>query len=130
MFSLNPRELERYLKRMGIKMEEVDAAYVEIGLRNGDVLRIEGPAVALLRLPNKILVYQVQAQESSVKTQKRQVQQQTAGGYTPTDEDISLVMEQTGATREEAEQALKETKGDLVQAVMLLMQRKKAGSQA
>ncbi len=124
MFSLNPRELERYLKRMGIKMEEVDAAYVEIGLRNGDVLRIEGPAVALLKLPNKVLVYQVQAQEGSVKTQKRQVQQ-AAGGYTPTDEDINLVVEQTGATREEAEQALREAKGDLVQAVMSLMQRKK-----
>ncbi len=125
MFSLNPRELERYLKRMGIKMEEVDAAYVEIGLRNGDVLRIEGPAVALLKLPNKVLVYQVQAQEGSVKTQRRQVQQQAAGGYTPTDEDINLVVEQTGATREEAEQALREAKGDLVQAVMSLMQRKR-----
>ncbi|MEL9991431.1 MAG: nascent polypeptide-associated complex protein [Thermoproteus sp.] len=126
MFSLNPRELERYLKRMGIKMEEVDAAYVEIGLKNGDVLRIEGPAVALLKLPNKVLVYQVQAQESSVSVKKREAPPQTSSaGYTPTDEDISLVMEQTGATREEAEQALREAKGDLVQAVMSLMQKKK-----
>lgn len=125
MFSLNPRDLERYLKRMGIKMEEVDAAYVEIGLKNGDVLRIEGPAVALLKLPNKMLVYQIQTQESSVKLQKRQ-QQTAEAGYTPTDEDINLVMEQTGATREEAEQALRETKGDLVQAVMSLMQKKKS----
>ncbi len=125
MFSLNPRDLERYLKRMGIKMEEVDAAYVEIGLKNGDVLRIEGPAVALLKLPNKMLVYQIQTQESSVKLQKRQ-QQTAEAGYTPTDEDINLVMEQTGATREEAEQALREAKGDLVQAVMSLMQKKKS----
>ncbi|MEZ0248402.1 MAG: nascent polypeptide-associated complex protein [Thermoproteus sp.] len=127
MFSLNPRELERYLKRMGIKMEEVDAAYVEIGLKNGDVLRIEGPAVALLKLPNKVLVYQIQTQESSISLKRReQPQQAPGGGYTPTDEDISLVMEQTGATREEAERALREAKGDLVQAVMSLMQKKKS----
>lgn len=125
MFSLNPRDLERYLKRMGIKMEEVDAAYVEIGLKNGDILRIEGPAIALLKLPNKMLVYQIQTQESSVKVRRRP-QQTAEAGYTPTDEDINLVMEQTGATREEAEQALREAKGDLVQAVMSLMQKKKS----
>lgn len=124
----NPRELERYLKRMGIKMEEVDAAYVEIGLKNGDVLRIESPSVALLKLPNKVLVYQIQAQEGSVKVQKRQ--EAAAGGYAPTDEDISLVVEQTGATREEAEQALREAKGDLVQAVMSLMQKKKSADKS
>ncbi|MFB6489792.1 MAG: nascent polypeptide-associated complex protein [Thermoproteus sp. AZ2] len=123
MFST--RELERYLKRMGIKMEEVDASYVEIGLRNGDIIRIEGPTIALIKMPNKLYIYQVQAPESAVKLQKRTAQPQQAQGYTPSDEDIALVVEQTGATREEAEQALKEANGDLVQAVMILMQRKK-----
>ncbi|CCC81179.1 nascent polypeptide-associated complex protein [Thermoproteus tenax] len=124
MFSLNPREIERYLKRMGIKMEEVDAAYVEIGLKSGDVLRIEAPAVALIKMPNKTLIYQVQTQEASVRLQKRQPQTQQSQ-YAPSDEDIALVMEQTGATREEAERALVEAKGDLVQAVMALMNKKK-----
>lgn len=122
MFST--RELERYLKRMGIKMEEVDASYVEIGLRNGDIIRIEGPTIALIKMPNKLYIYQVQAPEASIKL-KKPAQPRQAQGYTPTDEDIALVMEQAGATREEAEQALKEANGDLVQAVMILMQRKK-----
>lgn len=127
MFSLNPRELERYLKRMGIKMEEVDASYVEIGLKNGDVLKIEGPAVALIKMPNKIYIYQVQAPEAAVKLQKRQTQQQqqAQGSYAPSDEDIALVIEQTSASREEAERALKEANGDIVQAVLSIMQRRR-----
>ena len=31
MIPTNPRELEKILRRMGIKVEEVDAACVEIG---------------------------------------------------------------------------------------------------
>jgi nascent polypeptide-associated complex subunit alpha len=41
------------------------------------------------------------------------------------EEDIALIMEQTGASREEAIKALIETKGDLVQAAMKLLSQKR-----
>lgn len=67
MIPTNPRELEKILKRMGIKVEEVDAAYVEIRLKNGEVLRINNPTVALMRMPNKTLLYQIQTAEGSIQ---------------------------------------------------------------
>ncbi|MEM0468312.1 MAG: NAC domain-containing protein, partial [Pyrobaculum sp.] len=52
MIPTNPRDLEKILKRMGIKVEEIDVAYVEMRLKNGDVLRINNPTVALMKMPN------------------------------------------------------------------------------
>ena len=124
MIPTNPRELEKILKRMGIKVEEVDAAYVEIRLKNGEVLRINNPTVALMRMPNKTLLYQIQAAEGSVQKMTPAPQPQQTAEYQPSEEDIALVMEQTGATREEAVKALAEAKGDLVQAAMKLLQKR------
>ncbi|MCU7786724.1 MAG: nascent polypeptide-associated complex protein [Pyrobaculum sp.] len=124
MIPSNPRDLERILKRMGIKVEEVDAAYVEIRLKSGEVLRINNPTVALMKMPNKMLVYQIQTAEGSVQRVAQQQQQPQASGYVPSEEDIALVAEQTGAPREEVVKALIEAKGDLVQAAMKLMSRR------
>jgi nascent polypeptide-associated complex subunit alpha len=125
MIPTNPRELEKLLKRMGIKVEEVDAAYVEIRLKNGEVLRINNPTVALMKLPNKMWIYQIQTSESAVQKAAPAPQPQQAAEYQPSEEDIALIMEQTGASREEAIKALVETKGDLVQAAMKLLSQKR-----
>ncbi|AAL65008.1 nascent polypeptide-associated complex protein [Pyrobaculum aerophilum] len=123
MIPTSPRDLERVLKRMGIKVEEIDAAYAEIKLKNGEVIRINSPTVALVKMPNKLLLYQIQAPESAVQKVAPQTQPQTAE-YTPSEEDIALVAEQTGAPREEVIKALIEAKGDLVQAAMKLLSKK------
>ena len=123
MIPTSPRDLERVLKRMGIKVEEIDAAYAEIKLKNGEVIRINSPTVALVKMPNKLLLYQIQAPESAVQKVTPQTQPQTAE-YTPSEEDIALVAEQTGAPREEVIKALIEAKGDLVQAAMKLLSKK------
>jgi nascent polypeptide-associated complex subunit alpha len=125
MIPSNLRDLERLLKRMGIKVEEVDAAYVEIRLRSGEVIRINNPTVALMKMPNKMLVYQIQTAEGSVQRVAQQQQPQPqASEYVPSEEDIALVAEQTGAPREEVVKALIEAKGDLVQAAMKLMSKR------
>ncbi|MEM1663424.1 MAG: nascent polypeptide-associated complex protein [Pyrobaculum sp.] len=121
MIPTNPRDLEKILKRMGIKVEEIDVAYVEMRLKNGDVLRINNPTVALMKMPNKTLLYQIQTSEAAV--QKIATAQPTS--YQPSEEDIAILIEQTGATREEAVAALIETKGDLVQAALKLMKKEK-----
>lgn len=126
MIPTSPKDLERLLKRMGIKVEEVDAAYVEIRLRNGEVLRINNPTVALMRMPNKVLAFQIQTSEGSVQKIAPAPQPQPASEYVPSEEDIALVAEQTGAPREEVVKALIEAKGDLVQAAMRLMSKKQS----
>ncbi|ACB39838.1 nascent polypeptide-associated complex protein [Pyrobaculum neutrophilum] len=127
MIPTNPRELEKLLKRMGIKVEEVDVAYVELRLKNGEVVRINNPTVALMKMPNKVLLYQIQTSEAAVERVQQQQQQPQQGGYQPSEDDIALVMEQTGATREEAVNALVEAKGDLVQAAMKILSKKRGG---
>jgi len=122
MIPTSPRELEKILKRMGIKVEEVDVAYVELKLKNGETIRINSPAVALMRMPNKVLVYQIQAAEGSVQKVAPATAPATSE-YQPSEEDIALLIEQTGASREEAIKALVEAKGDLVQAAMKLLKK-------
>jgi len=122
MIPTSPRELEKILKRMGIKVEEVDVAYVELKLKNGETIRINSPTVALMRMPNKVLVYQIQAAEGSVQ-KVAPVAAPATSEYQPSEEDIALLIEQTGASREEAIKALVETKGDLVQAAMKLLKK-------
>ncbi|MFN3804067.1 MAG: nascent polypeptide-associated complex protein [Pyrobaculum sp.] len=116
------RDLEKFLKRMGIKMEEVEVAYVELRLKSGEVVKINNPTVSILKMPNRTLIYQIQASESSI--QKMAQGGLTQGEYQPSDEDIALVMEQTGASREEVVKALVEARGDLVQATMRLLGRR------
>ncbi len=122
MIPTNPRDLEKILKRMGVKVEEVDVAYVEFKLKTGEVLRINNPTVALMKMPNKTLLYQVQTSEASVQ---KITPERRPAEYQPSEEDIAVVVEQTGASREEAAEALRETGGDLVQAVVKLLARKK-----
>ncbi|ABO09409.1 nascent polypeptide-associated complex protein [Pyrobaculum calidifontis] len=122
MIPTSPRELEKILKRMGIKVEEVDVAYVELKLKNGETIRINSPTVALMRMPNKVLVYQIQAAEGSVQKVAPAAAPATSE-YQPSEEDIALLIEQTGASREEAIKALVEAKGDLVQAAMKLLKK-------
>jgi len=122
MIPTSPRELEKILKRMGIKVEEVNVAYVELKLKNGETIRINSPTVALMRMPNKVLVYQIQAAEGSVQKVAPAAAPATSE-YQPSEEDIALLIEQTGASREEAIKALVETKGDLVQAAMKLLKK-------
>ncbi len=125
MIPTNPRELEKLLRRMGIKVEEVEAAYVEIKLKNGEVLRINNPTVALMKMPNKMWIYQIQTAEGAVQKAAPAPQPQQTTEYQPNEEDIALIMEQTGATRDEAIKALVEAKGDLVQAAMKLLSQKR-----
>jgi nascent polypeptide-associated complex subunit alpha len=125
---VNIREFERLLRRMGVRVEEVEASHVELYLKSGEVVRIESPTVLLLRAPGKVVVYQVQAHESSIRRETPRAQEHAApAGYTPDEEDIALVMERTGASREEAIRALMESGGDLVQAVMKLLPQKGQG---
>jgi len=122
MIPTSPRELERMLKRMGIKVEEVDVVYVELKLKNGETIRINNPTVALMRMPNRVLVYQIQTTEGSVQ-KVAPAAAPAMSEYQPSEEDVALLIEQTGASREEVIKALVEAKGDLVQAAMKLLKK-------
>jgi nascent polypeptide-associated complex subunit alpha len=115
LFSLNPRELRRMLKRMGITVEELDAEEVVIKLSDGRRMLIESPSsVALMKAkgqPNMIYVI-----GGSIK-EVREVEEESQPF---TEEDVKLVAEQAGVSLDEARKALEETKGDIAEAILRL----------
>jgi len=146
---INPRKLQKLLKSSGLmqalsnlKLEEVPGVMrVEIYLNDGTKLVIDNPSVSKISVAG-MLVFQVQTTEQAVKRmpagasqlqvasqpiadivlQQAEVKSEERKLYT--DEDIELVMQETGCSREEAVKALEETKGDIAEAIMLIRRRR------
>ncbi|MFA6530166.1 MAG: nascent polypeptide-associated complex protein [Candidatus Micrarchaeia archaeon] len=107
MPNLDPKQMEKMMRQMGINSKQLDAKKV--------VIEAEG---------QNIIITSPQVTEITMQGQKSY---QIAGNVsieTPTsEEDISMVVEQTGKTREEAAGALKKANGDIAQAILLLQEK-------
>lgn len=118
MFSFNVRELKRQLKRMGIELEEhPDVVKVEILKTSGEKIVVEKAQVVSFKMGNQ-QVFQVVGEARVEKQQEASAEHEA--GVKISEEDIKFVMEQTGATYEEARKALLRTRGDIIQAIMEL----------
>ncbi len=106
---IDPRQMERLAKQMGMQTENIEAEVVIIRASDRDIV-IEEPNVAKVKM---------MGHESFQITGKAREEKRKDPGKGRED-DLSLIMEQTGCTREEAEQALKNTNGDLAEAIFKL----------
>jgi nascent polypeptide-associated complex subunit alpha len=100
--------MERAMRQLGVKTKE-----------------LEGVREVLIKLEDRELVFpdaQVILTEMggqrSYQVIGREIERKLEAG--PPEEDIKLVMEQAGVERERAMQALKETGGDLAEAILKL----------
>jgi len=122
LFGVNPREMKRLLKRMGIRaeMEEMEAVRVVVEHPDGSRSIIEQPVVSVIKFKG---TPQVTLSVMGVMTREeaRPEEEAPEEAYEPSEEDVKLVMEQTGASEEEARRALAESKGDLAAAIMKLL---------
>lgn len=101
---MDPKKMEQMLKKLGMKMDNIPANKVIIKTDSGDIT-IENPQVVKTSMKGQV-VFQV---SGNVKEQVF------------SDEDVKLVMEQSGIKdKEKIKQALKETNGDIVEAIMKL----------
>lgn len=122
---INPRDLERMLKRLGITMESLEATRVTLELAGGRILEINEPKAVMLIRPKgqpPILYVIGELKEAASKP----VTGETAGF---TEEDVALVAEQAGVTMEEARKVLAETGGDIAEAILKLQERKSGSNQ-
>jgi nascent polypeptide-associated complex subunit alpha len=101
---VNPRQMKRMMRQLGMEMEELNAKEVIIRLEDREIV-ISNPQVSVVRAMNQ-KTYQVVGEEKEVP-------------LIP-EEDVALVAEQAGVSKEEAQRALKETGGDLAEAIMKL----------
>jgi len=106
---INPAMMKKLMKQMNMK--PVNAKRVEI-YTNGEKLVINNPEVTQMKVMGET-IFQI----------KGDVEKEENIENIP-DEDIDLVMEQTGAGREQVEAALEETGGDLAKAIDMLKKMK------
>lgn len=107
MPGMNPRQMRQAMKRMGIQQEdlEVDEIIMKIGDKE---LVFKEPQVAKVNMMGQE-TYQIvgEAEERSLEEEI-------------SEEDIKTVMEQAKVSKKEAEKVLKETNGDLAEAILKL----------
>ena len=103
MFS--QKQLEKAMKRMGIKSEGIDAEEVVIRCSDKDIV-VKEPVVSKVNMGGHE-TFQVMGNVSEVPKERF------------SNEDVKMVTEQTGCSEEDARKALDET-GDIAQAIMKL----------
>ena len=106
MFNIDPKKMQQMMKQLGMKQETVDAKRVIIEQDDKNII-IENPSVAKI---------QMQGQETWQITGEASEEEKSG----VTEEDIKTVMEKTSCSREKAVEKLKETEGDLAQAIIEL----------
>ena len=93
---LNPREMEKMMKKMGMKQENIDAEEVIISCKHKKLI-IRNPQVTKINMMGQETLQVL-----------GDIEEEEISGFK--DEDIHIVMEQTGCNREEAKKAIAEAK--------------------
>jgi nascent polypeptide-associated complex subunit alpha len=106
---MNPRQMRQVMKRLGIQQEDIPAKEVIIKTDDKEIV-ISNPQVAKVNMMGQP-TWQVMgdAQERAISTEPD-----------ISEEDVKTVMEQAGCSKDEAEKAIKEAKGDLAEAILKL----------
>ncbi len=102
---MDPKNMAKMMKQMGIKSEEIEATKVTIELKEGGRLVVFEPSVVQIEMQNN----------KSFQISGKVQEEQDAG-----EDDIQMVMETAGVSREEAMNALRETGGDIAEAILHL----------
>jgi nascent polypeptide-associated complex subunit alpha len=111
MPNIDPRQMQQMMKKMGIKQEDIDAEEVIIKCKDKRII-ISNPSVQKVNMMGQ-KNYQISGEET-----EEPLEEETA------EDDIQTVMDQAGCTQEEAQQALKDTEGNIAEAILLLTAEK------
>ncbi|HHQ45139.1 MAG TPA: nascent polypeptide-associated complex protein [Candidatus Altiarchaeales archaeon] len=104
---VNPKQMKQMMKRMGIRMEELDAAQVIIKCVDKDVI-IDNP---------NVVKTVVQGQDMFQVSGDVRVEEGDIGASINAD-DIKMVAGQAGVSEAKAKAALEACGGDLAQAIL------------
>ena len=114
------RDAKRMMQKMGMKIDEIDGV-TEVLIRTATrEILIEEPVVTSVVVQGQRM-YQI----TGGSTHERTPSGEAAPPEVP-EEDVNLVATQTGKTVEEAKVALKESGGDLAEAILRLKQKNQA----
>jgi len=105
---MNPRDMEKMMRQMGIKQEPIQATRVLMESENGTYV-IENPEVVKVTMQGTVS-FQI--------TGEVRFDEKTSN------DDIKMVAEQAGVSEEDAAKALEETNGDMAEAILKLKENK------
>ncbi len=129
MLPINPRELQkqlRQLKRMGIKLDQlqnVERVVIELSDR---MLILENPQVIVMEMGGQ-KIFNIAATtvvEQPRESAREVLPPQLESAITITEDDVRFVAEYTGVSLEEARKVLREVGGDIARAIEVIQQRK------
>ncbi|MBI4173197.1 MAG: nascent polypeptide-associated complex protein [Candidatus Aenigmarchaeota archaeon] len=106
---INPKQLEKIAKQMGMQASEIAAEQVIIRTADKDII-INSPQVTRLNMMGQE-TYQVVGQAHAEARKNPEALRQA---------DVSLIMQQTGASKEQAEAALAGCNSDIAEAILRL----------
>ncbi len=105
---MNPKQLQRMLKQMGIKAKEIPVEEVIFVLKDGTKMKfVEPQVVETVAMGQKS--YQIIGEPIIEKEEF-------------SEEDVKIVMKKTGVDEETARNALKKAKGDIAEAIMIILE--------
>ena len=106
LMNINPRQMQKMMQKMGMQQQDVEATEVIIKTKEKEIVFVN-PQVSKIN---------VMGQETWQIVGEAQERVKEAFS----EEDVKTVMEQTGMDEEKARAALKETGGDLAEAIIKL----------
>ena len=109
---MNPREMQKAMKRLGIRQEEIDAEVVIIKTAEKDLI-IKNPQVSKVNMMGQE-TFQIVGDITEVEKQE---------SAEINENDVETVVEQTNCSREEASEALQESNGNLAEAILKLQNK-------
>jgi len=114
------RDAKRMMQKMGMKIDEIDGV-TEVLIRTATrEIVIEEPVVTSVVVQGQRM-YQITGGSAHERTPSAEAAQPEVP-----EEDVNLVAAQTGKTVDEAKAALKESGGDLAEAILRLKQKNQA----
>ncbi|MBI2651810.1 nascent polypeptide-associated complex protein [Candidatus Woesearchaeota archaeon] len=109
---MNPREMQKAMKRLGIRQEEIDATEVIIKAADKQII-IKNPQVSKVNMMGQETFQIIGQTEEMPLTSELEISK----------DDIDMVMQQTGVTEEKAKEAIEKNSGDLAKAIIELKEQ-------
>lgn len=106
---INPKQIEKMMKQMGVKQIDIPAEEVIIKLKDKDII-IKNPKVSKVNMMGQETI------QITGDIEEREIKAPIS------EDDVKVVAEQANVSLEEAEKALIETKGNLAEAILKLKQ--------
>lgn len=118
--NIDPKKIQAMMKQMGIAQEAIDAERVIIEHSDGKKTIIQEPSVMKVKMQG-----QINFQISGEIIEQEAEEQSEEESENKLEEDLQTIINQTGASKEEAAIELEKNNGDIAETIISLTNKNK-----